>query len=236
MPDKALSSAEKFMNAAISARHRLKVANPSNLPAATRITPTAISVSSFLAMNDSPRFAAEDERDRLGVNWGRGAMIGLRMLAAAGKRAIRLGRLGALFLVSPVLAQSVNTTCTQTGIFTNCNSQYSPPPPAPDYSGFAALARVLAERRARKAAEQQAAQQASQTDAFNEQIAGLVQSGRCSEASATAIRAGRYDVASTVNQVCREPSPQQTPSPSKPAPILLPTCYQTPRPDPCQPY
>ena len=145
---------------------------------------------------------------------------------------MRLVRLGALLLAGPAVAQSADTTCTQVGMFTNCNTQYNSPPPPPDFSGFAALGRALAERRARKAEERRAAE----AGAFNQQIAALVQNGQCAEANNAAIQAGRYDVVNAVSQVCKEQKPSPISTPANGAPVSsLPICDQMPRPYPCKP-
>lgn len=149
---------------------------------------------------------------------------------------MRWGVLGILFVAAPVSAQSVDTTCTQTGMFTNCNSTYSPPPGQGFAEGMASLGRALAERRQRRL-DRQAAEIEQQ---FNMRISELVQAGDCDSANQLAIKFGRYDVVNAIGQACRQMSQART-TPSYPAPrgaplySNVPLCNQQPRPDPCQP-
>ena len=135
-------------------------------------------------------------------------------------------------IAAPAMAQSVDTTCVQTGAFTNCTSDYSPPAGQTFNNGVAAMGKALADRRARRAAQQNAELQ----QLFNDNIANLIQAGNCDQATQLAIRFGRYDAVNAVAVACRPGSaPQQAPSlPSQPA-SNLPICNQIPRPDPCQP-
>ena len=89
----------------------------------------------------------------------------------------------------------MNTTCTQTGVFTNCSTTGSA---TPNYSGFSALGAAIRANRERH--RQQRAEEAR--DTMRRDVGARLANGDCPGAIQIALNGGDVELANQARQFC----------------------------------
>jgi hypothetical protein len=132
---------------------------------------------------------------------------------------VRKAALAIAFLIAAPAAAQMQTTCSQTGPFTNCTTTGSPTPPAPpvqppssqpNYSGWGNLFKGIQARRERKREEAQIQEAQARVEADRQAQAAnraavvqKVRSGDCAGAQSLALDQGDLTLARQVVDYCK---------------------------------